>query len=220
MYFVGKRTMGLSLLIAALMAYAATLSPDATRKVVIGVAGIGALLVLWDVVQKRARRGRGQTSKHSKTELAIVHNRTYAEVKGYGFPFTNRYLSENGGIGLIDITCICYVSVPDDLPTVQLIAGVAKMEVDGKRYEENIRINQTLVPWNTDNYRIPPFVEPGETLQIDVEFFGKVLWDNGWVHPKDCKILELVLIDQFKNKHRLKEEIPFYASWTASPPSS
>jgi hypothetical protein len=111
------------------------------------------------------------------------------------------------------------VSVPENLPTVQLLSGVAKIEIDGQHYDEEVRIHQTVVHWNTTDYRIPPFVGPGETLQIDVEFFGKVLWDKGWIHPNDCKIRELTLVDQFKKKHRLKEEIQFRPSWLASPPS-
>ncbi len=123
---MGKRTIGLSLLIAALMAYAATFSPESTRKFVLVVGFVGMVLVIWDAVQKHIRRSRGQTSKHPKTELAIVHHRTHAEIKGYGFPFDNQYLSENGGVGLMDVTCVCYVSVPENLPTVQLSVAMRK----------------------------------------------------------------------------------------------
>ncbi|MDE3138902.1 MAG: hypothetical protein KGL05_03560, partial [Acidobacteriota bacterium] len=210
---MGKREIGPSLVVAAVTAYAATLAPTSTRIVAYCVAALGGIFIIWDAIQRQDRRRNGKASKHSKTELVIVHKRTYAEIKGYGFPFNSQYLSENGGVGLMDITCVCFVSVPERLPTVQLLSGVAKIEVDGKRYEEEVRISQTIVPWNTNDYRIPPFVNPSETLQIDVEFFGKVLWDNGWVHPNKCKIRELVLIDQFKKKHRLKEEILFHPSW-------
>jgi hypothetical protein len=217
---MGKREIGLSIVIAAVIAFAATLELGTTRIVAYCIAGIGVALIAWDSLEKKRRRGKGKPSKHPKTELAIVHKGTSAEIKGYGFPFNDRHSAESGYSGLMDVTCVCYVSVPESLPTVQLLSGVARFEIDGTRYNENVRINQTIVPWNTDDYRIPPFVEAGETLQIDVCFFGKVRWDNGWIVPNDCSIRKLVLVDQFKKRHLLKEEIPFHVSWTSSASTS
>jgi hypothetical protein len=216
---VGKREISLTLLIAAVTAYAATLAPASARIVVYYVAALGAVLLIWDTVQRQVRRRRGQTSKHPKTELAIVHRRTFAEIKGYGFPFNNPLITESGAFGLMDVTCRCFVSVPDGSPIVQLLSGTASIEIDGKRYEEEVRINQSTLAWQLDGYRIPPFVEAGETLQIDVQFFGRVLRDKGWIQPRECKIRKLVLIDQFKKKHRLREDITFHASWISTPPS-
>jgi hypothetical protein len=201
------------------MAYAATLAPGSTRVVVYFVAGVGAVLVIWDTIQRQVRRRNGKTSKHPKTEIAIVYHETISEVKGYALPNFDEQMMA-GAIGLMDVTCKCYFTVPEGSPTVQLLSGTANIEIDGRKRDEKLMIFPTLIPWQKDGYKIPPYVEAGETLLVDLSFLGRIRWDNGWVVPNRCVIHELVIRDQFKKKHRLKEEIVFHPSWRSSPPSA